>query len=69
MQGSNLATSQTSVADPGPFDTDPDPAFQFDMDPDPTVLYGSGSLPFQTDNVSKMVRYFLYTSSVDFPCQ
>ncbi len=36
-----------SFADPGPFDTDPDPAFhfytnpdtvfQFDMDPDPTV--------------------------------
>jgi hypothetical protein len=24
-------------ADPDPFDTNPDPAFQFDMDPDPTV--------------------------------
>jgi hypothetical protein len=37
MQGSNLATPQTSVADPGPFDTDPDPAVQFEIDPDPTV--------------------------------
>jgi hypothetical protein len=25
--------STTSVADPGHFDTDPDPAFQFDTDP------------------------------------
>jgi hypothetical protein len=43
----------TSVADPDPidtdpdpafhFDTDPDPAFQSDRDPDPTVRYGSGS--------------------------
>jgi hypothetical protein len=24
-----------SVADPDPFDTDPDPAFHFDTDPDP----------------------------------
>jgi hypothetical protein len=26
-----------SFANPDPFGTDPDPAFQFDMDPDPTV--------------------------------
>ncbi len=25
---------KTSVADPDPFDTDPDPAFHFDTDPD-----------------------------------
>jgi hypothetical protein len=25
----------TSVAEPDPFDTDPDPAFQFDTDPNP----------------------------------
>ncbi len=27
----------TSVADPDPFDMDPDPAFQSDTDPDPAV--------------------------------
>ncbi len=27
-----------SVADPDPFDTDPDPAFHFDTDPDPILL-------------------------------
>ncbi len=44
-----LSTLTPSVADPDPFDTnpdpdpafyfdtDPDPAFQFDVDPDPTV--------------------------------
>ncbi len=62
----------TSVADPDPFDmdpdpafhfdTDPDPAFQCDTDPDPTVLYGSesGFLPFQKGNEAKTVL-FLYT--------
>jgi hypothetical protein len=28
---------QTSVADPDPFDTDPEPAFHFDTDPDPAL--------------------------------
>jgi hypothetical protein len=28
-----------SVADPDPFDTDPDTAFQSDTDPDPNVRY------------------------------
>ncbi len=28
---------KVGVADPDPFDTDPDPAFQFHTDPDPTV--------------------------------
>ncbi len=32
-----MYTLLSSVADPDPFDTDPDPAFQFDMDPDLTV--------------------------------
>jgi hypothetical protein len=60
----------TSVADPDPFDMDPDPAFHFDTDPDPafqcdtdpTVLYrsGSGFLPFQRGNETKTVL-FLYT--------
>jgi hypothetical protein len=31
----NFSTGRTSVADPDPFDTDPDPAFHFGMDPDP----------------------------------
>jgi hypothetical protein len=61
----------TSVADPDPFDTDPDPAFhletdpdpdfQFDTDPGPAVFYGSGSLPLQRGNVPKTIRYFLHT--------
>jgi hypothetical protein len=63
-------TFYSSVADPDPFDTDPDPAFhfdtdpdpdtafQFDTDPDPTVCYGSEYLPFQRGNVPK--QYFLY---------
>ncbi len=57
----------SSVADPDPFDTDPDPAFHFDPDPafqsdtDPTVWSGFGSLPFQRGNVHKTVRFiYLY---------
>ncbi len=30
-----VAPIKTCVADPDPFDTDPDPAFHFDKDPDP----------------------------------
>jgi hypothetical protein len=56
---------KNSVADPDPFDTDPDPAFDFetdpafhfDTDPDPTVLYGYGSLPFQRGNGPKTVLF------------
>ncbi len=28
-----------SVADPDPFDADPDPAFRFDTDPDPAFQF------------------------------
>jgi hypothetical protein len=31
----SLGLIHSSVADPDPFDTDPDPVFQFDTDPDP----------------------------------
>ncbi len=58
-----------SVADPDPFDTDPDPAFHFDPNPDPafqfdmdpvlTVCYGSESLPFHRGDVYQK-QYFLY---------
>ncbi len=60
----------SSVADPDPFFTDPNPAFHFDIDPDldfqfdtdtdPGVWYGSGSesLPFQRGNVPKTVGTF-----------
>ncbi len=34
-----------SVADPDPFDTDPDPAFHFDTDPDPNPAFQSGTDP------------------------
>jgi hypothetical protein len=54
--------TEFSVADPDPFDTDP--ALHFDMDP--TVLYGSGSLPFQRGNVPNST---FCTSLIDFPCQ
>jgi hypothetical protein len=56
----------SSVADPDPLDTDPDPAFHFDMDPDPafqfdtdldlTVGYRSESLPFQRGTELKQYR-------------
>ncbi len=60
-----------SVADPDPFDTnpdpdpafhfdidpDPDPTFKFDLGPDPTVLFGSGSLLFQRGNVPRTVLF------------
>ncbi len=59
------------VADPDPFDTDPDPALHFDTDPDPNpafqldtnpdpaVCYGSGSLPFQRSTVMYLKQNFL----------
>ncbi len=58
----------SNVADPDPFDTDPDPAFHFDTDPDPDafqfvtdpdVWYGSGSgtSPFQRGNVPITVLF------------
>ncbi len=37
-------------ADPGPFDTDPDPGFQFYTDPD----------PYRFKEVMYLKRYFLY---------
>jgi hypothetical protein len=69
-----IRSDTLSVADPGPFDTDPDPdpAFHFDADwdPDPVVQfdptvwygYGSGSSPFQRGNGMYLKRYwyFLY---------
>jgi hypothetical protein len=30
-----IDSTMSSVADPGPFDTDPDPVFHFDTDSDP----------------------------------
>jgi hypothetical protein len=57
----DLISVLINVADPDPFDTDPDPAFhfdtdpafQFDTDPDPTFFYGSGSFPVHSGNVPK----------------
>ncbi len=39
-----------SVEDPGPFDTDPDPAFQSDTDPD----------PYRFKEVMYLKQYVLY---------
>jgi hypothetical protein len=41
---------KNSVADPDPFDTDPDPAFDFDTDPD----------PYRFKEVMCLKQYFLY---------
>jgi hypothetical protein len=46
-----------SIADPGNFDPDPNPAFHCDTDPDPTVWYGSRSLLFQIGSKPKMVLF------------
>jgi hypothetical protein len=35
----NLLLLHSSVADPDPFYTDPDPAFHFDTDPDPASQF------------------------------
>ncbi len=51
---------EDSVADPEPFDTDPDPALHFDTDPDPAFQFytaGSGSSLFQSGNVPKTVLF------------
>jgi hypothetical protein len=34
-----------SVADPYPFDTDPDPAFHFGTDPDPAFQFDKDPVP------------------------
>jgi hypothetical protein len=60
----NLIVIRISVADPDPFDTDPDHAVQFDMDPDSTVRYGSGSLQCQRGNVHKTVLFIHLSLSV-----
>jgi hypothetical protein len=50
-----------SVADPDPFDTDPDPAVHFETVPDPTIWYRSRWLPSQRGNVPKMVLLYIFT--------
>ncbi len=37
----------TSVADPDPSDTDPNPAFHFDTDPDPALQFYTDPDPFR----------------------
>ncbi len=56
------------IADPDPFDPDPDPAFhfdtdtdpafQFDTDPDPTI--NTDSDPYCFKEVTYLKQYFLY---------
>jgi hypothetical protein len=36
---------KTSVADPDPFDTDPDPAYHFDTDTDPAFQFDTDPEP------------------------
>jgi hypothetical protein len=60
----------SSVADPKPFDTDPDPAFHFDTDPDPAFQFDTRTDPdpyrFKEECTYNST---FYTSSLDFPCQ
>jgi hypothetical protein len=51
----------TSVADPDPFDTgpDPDPAFQFNTDPDRP--FGTDQDPYRFKEVMFLKEYFLHT--------
>jgi hypothetical protein len=46
------------VADPDPFDTEPDPAFHFDTDPD----------TYRLKEVMCLKQYFLFIFTY-FPCQ
>jgi hypothetical protein len=46
----------SSVADPGPFDTDPDPAFQSD----PDHAFQSDPDPERFKEVMYLKQYFLY---------
>jgi hypothetical protein len=53
------------VADPDPFDTDPDPACHFDTGPDPVPAFQfyPDSYRFkEVPNVPKTVRYLFFTS-------
>jgi hypothetical protein len=52
-----------SVADPDPFDTDPDPALHFNTDPDPCFHFAT-----DPDTVMCLKQYF-FSSLSNFPCQ
>jgi hypothetical protein len=50
-----------SVADPDPFDTDPDPAFLFHTDPDPAFQFVTGPDPYLFKEVPKTVVLYSLT--------
>jgi hypothetical protein len=57
-QGKNKLIVVPSVADPDPFDTDPDPACHFDTDPDPAFQFDTDPDPYCfTGNVTKTVLF------------
>ncbi len=50
-----------SVADPDPFDTNPDPAFYSDTGPDPAFQFDTDPDPYRFKQVMYLKQYFLYT--------
>jgi hypothetical protein len=48
------------VADPDPFDTDPDPAFHFDMDTDPAYQFDTDPDPYRFKEVMYLERSLLF---------
>jgi hypothetical protein len=53
--------SLISVADPDPFDTDPDPAFHFDTGPDPAFQFDTDPDPYRFTEVMYLNQYLLHT--------
>jgi hypothetical protein len=55
------ARVEASIADPDPFDTDPDPAFHFDTGPDPAFQFDTDPDPYRFKEVMYLKQYFLHT--------
>jgi hypothetical protein len=51
---------ETSVADPNPFDTDPDPVFHFDTDPESAFQFDTDPDPCRLKKVRNLKRYLLF---------
>jgi hypothetical protein len=49
-----------NVADPDPFDTDPDHALNLDMDTDPANQFDTDPDPYRFKEVMNLKQYFLY---------
>ncbi len=56
---SSPLTVGNSVADPDPFDPDPDPAFHFDTNPDPVFQFDTDPDPYHFREVMYIKQYIL----------